>query len=76
MSTDRIQKKIASIEATRPGIEQRRARVMVLQDSVTRSLETCDDALARIEDARSEAVERIFTRQEPPVWRSSDRAAD
>ena len=43
----------------------------MLQDSVSRSLQTCDDALARIDDARREAVERAFARQLPPVWRSA-----
>ena len=64
---DRVENTIAAIDATRPGIEQQRARVMVLGDSVSRGLQTCDDALARIDDARREAVERIFSRQAPPV---------
>jgi len=65
---ERAQSTLAAIEATRPAIEQRRARVLVLQDAVSRAFQTCDDALARIADARREAVERVFTRQEPPLW--------
>jgi len=65
---ERAQSTLAAIEATRPAVEQRRARVLVLQDAVSRAFQTCDDALARIADARREAVERVFTRQEPPLW--------
>src|SRR5262249_2971702 len=43
-------------------------RVLVLQDAVTRALQTCDDALARIADARREALKRSFVPQESPVW--------
>ena len=68
---ERVQSTLEDIDATRPAIEQRRARVLVLQDSVSRSLETCDDALARIDDSRREAVERAFARQLPPVWQSA-----
>ena len=66
---ERARGTLAAIDATRPAIEQRRARVLVLQDSVSRSLQTCDDAHARIDDARREAIERAFARQQPPVWR-------
>jgi hypothetical protein len=66
---ERARSTLAAIDAARPGIEQRRARVLVLQDSVSRALETCDDARASIDDARLQAIERIFVRQQPPVWR-------
>jgi potassium-dependent mechanosensitive channel len=66
---ERARSTLAAIDAVRPGIEQRRARVLVLQDSVSRALETCDDARASIDDARRQAIERIFVRQQPPVWR-------
>src|SRR5262249_23542683 len=66
---ERARSTLAAIDAVRPGIEQRRARVLVLQDSVSRALETCDDARASIHDARHQAIERIFVRQQPPVWR-------
>src|SRR5262249_60379731 len=32
-------------------------------------LQTGDDARARIDDARRQAIGRIFVRQQPPVWR-------
>jgi small-conductance mechanosensitive channel len=65
---DRIQNTLASIDRARPPVEQRRAEVLVLQDSVTRALDTTDDALARVADARGEAIKRLFTAQLPPLW--------
>src|SRR5262249_44494044 len=35
----------------------------------SRALQTCDDARARIDDARRQAIGRILVRQQPPVWR-------
>jgi potassium-dependent mechanosensitive channel len=67
---ERAQSTLAAIDAARPAVEQRHARMLVLQDSVSRSLQTCDDARDRIDDARRQAVERIFVRQLPPVWRT------
>src|SRR5262245_43401739 len=66
---ERAQSTVAAIEAARPAIEQRHAHMLVLQDAVSRGLQTCDDALARIDDARRQTIERMFVRQEPPVWR-------
>src|SRR5262245_57989963 len=66
---ERARSTLAAIDAVRPAIEQRHARVLVLQDSVSRALQTCDDARARIDDARRQAIERVFVRQQPPVWR-------
>src|SRR5262249_29656164 len=66
---ERARSTLAAIDAVRPAIEQRHARVLVLQDSVSRALQTCDDARARINDARRQAIERVFVRQQPPVWR-------
>jgi potassium efflux system protein len=66
---ERARSTLAAIEAARPAIEQRHAHMLVLQDSVSRGLQTSDDALARIDDARLQAIERIFVQQQPPVWR-------
>src|SRR5262249_20574915 len=66
---ERAQSTVAAIEAARPPIEQRHAHMLVLQDAVSRGLQTCDDALARIDDARRQALERVFVQQAPPVWR-------
>src|SRR4029453_7154963 len=65
---ERAQGTLAAIDAPRPAIDQRHAKALVLQDAASRSLQTCDDAVARIDDARREAIERIFVQQEPPVW--------
>jgi potassium efflux system protein len=66
---ERAQSTLAAIEAVHSAVEQRHARMLVLQDAVSRGLQTCDDALARIDDARRQALERVFVQQEPPVWR-------
>jgi potassium-dependent mechanosensitive channel len=73
---ERAQGTLAAIDAARPAIEQRQARVLVLQDSVSRALQTCDDARARIDDARRQAIERAFVRQQPPVWRTGLASLD
>jgi small-conductance mechanosensitive channel len=66
---ERAQSTLAAIEAAYPAVEQRHAHLLVLQDAVSRGLQTCDDALARIDDARRQAIERVFEVQAPPVWR-------
>src|SRR5262249_8114442 len=66
---ERAQSTLAAIEAASPAVEQRHAHLLVLQDAVSRGLQTCDDARARIDDARRQAIERVFERQAPPVWR-------
>jgi potassium-dependent mechanosensitive channel len=65
---ERARSTLAAIEAAYPAVEQRHAHLLVLQDAVSRGLQTCDDARARIDDARRQAIERVFVRQEPPVW--------
>jgi len=65
---ERARSTLAAIDAARPPIEERQGRVLVLQDAVSRALQTCDDARARIDDARHQAIERVFVRQQPPVW--------
>jgi len=66
---ERARSTLAAIEAAYPAIEQRHAHLLVLQDAVSRGLQTCDDARARIDDARRQAIERVFEQQAPPVWR-------
>jgi small-conductance mechanosensitive channel len=66
---ERAQSTLAAIEAAYPAVEQRHARLLVLQDAVSRGLQTCDDARARIDDARRQAIERMVEAQAPPVWR-------
>lgn len=66
--TNRIRSTLDAIERTRPELEQRRARLLVLQNAVTRAFQHCDDAIDRIVEARNEAIGRALTPQEPPVW--------
>jgi potassium efflux system protein len=73
---DRLQNTVATIDQTRPLVEQRRARVLVLQDAVTRALQTSDDALVRLADARRDAIRRALSPQEPPIWRRERAASD
>jgi potassium efflux system protein len=65
----RVQSTIDAIDQTRPAIEQRRARLLVMQNGVSRAFQHCADALARIADARSEALARLLQPQDPPLWR-------
>jgi small-conductance mechanosensitive channel len=66
---ERARSTLAAIDAAYPAVEQRHAHLLVLQDAVSRGLQTCDDARARIDDARRQAIERVFEVQAPPVWR-------
>ena len=71
---ERAQATLEAIDAMLLRIEARRARVLVLQDGASRAAEACDEAIARVGDARREAVERIFVEREPPVWRFGSAA--
>ena len=73
---DHVQSTIAAIDRAAPRIEQRRARLLVMQNAVARAYQHCADALARIGEARSLALGRMLTPQEPPLWRAvTDPAA-
>lgn len=65
---ERAQATLAAIDSMQPLVAQRRARLLVLEASVSRSIQGCDDALDRIRDARREAVERIFGSHGSPIW--------
>ena len=67
---DRAQSALAMIGTVRGAVEQRRAKLLVLQDATSRALQTCDEARARIQDVRRAAIERVVTPQQPPLWRS------
>jgi small-conductance mechanosensitive channel len=66
---ERVQATLAAIDATRAQVDARNSRVLVLQDAVSRAIQACDDAGARIEDAREKSLDRIFTANVSPVWR-------
>ncbi len=66
---DRAKDTLAAIDATRVQVAARNSRVLVLQDAVSRAMQACDDAGARIADARRDSVGRIFVQNVPAVWR-------
>lgn len=66
----RVQDTLAAIEATRAQVDVRNGRLLVLQDAVSRAMQACDDAAARIAIARKKAVTRVFADHQPPLWRS------
>jgi small-conductance mechanosensitive channel len=68
---ERVEATLAAIEATRAPVERSRARVLVAQDSVSRSLQACDDAVARIAEARSAELHTLFAADAPPLWRNA-----
>jgi hypothetical protein len=68
-----VEATLASIDTTRVQVEQRNALVLSLQDAVSRAIESCDEASARIEDARRQAVARVFVQHELPIWRIRSR---
>jgi len=65
----RVQATLAAIDATRAQIDARNSRLLVLQDAVSRAMQACDDAGARIEVARERSLDRIFVANASPVWR-------
>lgn len=67
---DRAQSALTMIDTTRAAVEQRRARLLVLQDAMSRAVQTSDDALGRIADVRRTAMEHVATPQQPPLWGS------
>jgi small-conductance mechanosensitive channel len=71
----RVQATLAAIDATRAQVETRHGRLLVLQDAGSRATQACDDAVARIADARHEAVDLIFVRNLPPLWSRAQRDA-
>lgn len=72
---ERVHDTIAATDRMKPRLEQRRARLLVMQNAVSRAYQHCADALSRIADARDEAISRMFTPQEPPFWRSGSETA-
>ncbi len=64
-----VEATLAAIGDTRAQLEQRNARLLALQDVLNRSIDSCDEATARIQEARRRALARIFARQGPPIWK-------
>jgi potassium efflux system protein len=65
----RAQATLAAIDATGSLVDRRNDRLLVLQDSVSRSRQGCDDAIARLHEARNEVLRRMLSSREPGLWR-------
>lgn len=64
----RVQETVAAIDATREQVDARHSSLLVLQDAVSRAMQTCDDAISRVAESRKQAVSRAFAMHEPPLW--------
>jgi potassium-dependent mechanosensitive channel len=73
---ERAEATLSAIAATRVEVQGRRDHLLVLQDAISRSLQACDDASARIQDALAALLQRIFVRNESPVWEVRHLLAD
>ncbi|MBX3028304.1 mechanosensitive ion channel [bacterium] len=71
---DRVEHALASIEATRTAVAQRRAGLLLFQDAMGRAFQTCDDAQARIDELRASVLQRALERQQPPLWQAGATA--
>src|SRR5262249_43429867 len=72
----RIEATLSAIAARRAQVEERNARLLSLQDALSHLTDACDDALGRIEDARREAVARVFAHRGLPIWKIGQAAAE
>ena len=72
----RVEQMLAAIDATGAQVDARRAHTLVWADAVSRAIQGCDDAVARIDDAEHDAAARTFVQHLPPVWKSRDLLAD
>jgi small-conductance mechanosensitive channel len=70
----RIQSVVAGITQTRDRLDQRRAQVLTLQNSVAEQQTRVNNALSSIAQARDAALDRLFVRDSPPVWSAEVRA--
>jgi small-conductance mechanosensitive channel len=68
----RTQEVLSAIGKARQPLEQRRTRVLLLEDGVTTELSQCTAQLDRIAKGRRELVGRLSFRDHPPIW-SRDR---
>jgi len=65
----RVEATLAAIAATRAQVDQYGARLLALQDGVNQAVDTSDDAIARVADARRRAVTGVLAQRERPIWR-------
>jgi len=67
---------LAAIDATRVQVDKRRSHTLVWQDAVSRAMQGCDDAVARIDDAERDAAARTFVQHLPPIWAGDELLFD
>ncbi len=78
---ERITATLAAIVVGRESVGGQRTRVLSLQDRVVKEIARCDDALAKVAQARNEMIGSLLVRDSLPIWDSqaptlllSDRA--
>ncbi len=67
----RVSATLDEIAAVRDRVAASRDRALVLLDRITQERGRCDEALARIGQARKAVVGRLFVRDRRPVWEES-----
>ncbi len=65
----RIEEAISSLAATRKRAQQQRGDLLKIQNRVLDQNQRVTSTISRIKGARTAALERLFTREAPPIWR-------
>lgn len=65
---DRIDGILAGIDDTRKRLQEERAAMLVLQDTVAQHVARCDEAIARLATARNDMAGRLLVRGGVPLW--------
>jgi potassium efflux system protein len=65
---ERIRATLAQIGKTQERVEAERANVLGLQNRVIEQQVRVDNAVSAIQQARDEAVNRLFQQDSPPIW--------
>lgn len=71
----RVDATLAAIAGLEAQVRERRARVLLLQDRVSREREILDNIMARISDARPRSQRSLLSRDGLPLWRIRSAAA-
>jgi small-conductance mechanosensitive channel len=71
----RINKVLQGIDASEEMLQKRRASVLTLQTRVAEQTQRANSALRSIRSAQSAAVNRLWSRDSPPIWSSEVRTA-
>jgi potassium-dependent mechanosensitive channel len=71
----RVDATLAAVAGAEAAVKERRARVLSLQDRVSKEMETVEEVVARIARARAVGERRLLSRDGLPIWQAG-RAAD